>query len=496
MPALMGGFGNWLVPVMIGAPDMAFPRMNNISFWGAAFRSFPCCRKNSVSIDQTLAIFCQSCFKALPPLGNSNVAEGSKGRKPVEGWRYSQKYQVSYDPYGQDNEHEPNSLRGKTNPLIHKRDLLKNETTEYSSRPRYWRKDQGKQASTKKVYTREHGPKGVYGREKRNARFNLFQKKQENRVFIVGMSTQRSSNGPNGKEAHTEGTQATIQKRVNPWKFFLGEEMSKMGTTENLIHLISHKKTLEYASKLVKFTPGTPIPGREKTRTREGICRTDLEKTSEALKKGKQKFLPAQRAWIPKPGKVEHQPLGIASPREKIVLKAIALVLKQLYKPIFSRNSHGFRPQCGCHSALKQVHTQFQKTPWVIERNITKCFDTINHAKLLEILAKKITCKITLKTIRRRLQAGYVDEVQFVNNKEKRTLEENVLRPLLCNIYINELDQFMANLQVKNNLKNSQKKNSTWEKLHCRRKKELKAGNIRRRHETRKEMWNTPVSRK
>jgi group II intron reverse transcriptase/maturase len=100
MPALIGGFGNWLVPVMIGAPDIAFPRINNISFWGAALSHFPCCRNKSVSIDLTSTDECIDCSKALPPLAISNDREGSKGRKPVEGCRFSQHHQASYDSYG------------------------------------------------------------------------------------------------------------------------------------------------------------------------------------------------------------------------------------------------------------------------------------------------------------------------------------------------------------------------------------------------------------
>jgi retron-type reverse transcriptase len=65
----------------------------------------------------------------------------------------------------------------------------------------------------------------------------------------------------------------------------------------------------------------------------------------------------------------------------------------------------------------------------VIEGDITKCFDTIHHAKLLEILSKKISCKVTLKTIRRRLQAGYVDMGKFVENKEKGTPQGSILSP-------------------------------------------------------------------
>ena len=494
MPALMGGFGNWLVPVMIGAPDMAFPRMNNISFWGAASCHFPCCRLRSASFDQIIAFTYYDCSKALPPLDISNGVEGSNGRKPVEGCRFSQNHQASYSSYGQANEHDFNSSSGETKPLILKRDLLKNQATEYHCPPKYSGNGQRRQAGIEKMQQGEHGPKGAIGRDSGNLRFNLFENKQGNGAFIVGMSTKRSSNGSNGKEAQAEGTQAANQKRVNLKDFSLSEEMSKLVATNELISLIANQNTLQYAYELIKSKPGNMTPGTDGATTLDGISMSGLVKAAEALKKGKYKFLPARRACIPKPGKVELRPQGIASPREKVIQKAISIVLEQQYEPNFSTNSHGFRPQRGCHTALKQVKAQFQNNNWVIEGDITKCFDTIDHGKLLKILGKRITCKITLKTIRRRIKAGYIDQGKFVSNKEKGTPQGSILSPLLCNIYMHELDMFVEGQQARYNLNNPRRKNSRYHKLNRRMKKEFTSGNISRGRQLRMKMWQTPCN--
>ena len=490
MPALMGGFGNWLVPVMIGRVDMAFPRMNNISFWGAALNHFPCCRI-SASIDPVQSRIEIDDSKALPRLDSSNAGERSNGRTPIEGWRLSRHDQASYDSYGQDNEHDDSPSR-ETELLAQKKDLLKSQATKYYCLPRYSKKGLRRQASNDKLRQGEHGPKGINGREFGTLRFNQSKKGLENRVFIVGLRTQRFRNKPMGKQAQTQGTQTTIQKRVNLKDFSLSEEMSKMGTTEKLIEIIANTNTLQYAYELMKSKPGNMTPGLDGAITLDGISMSGLTKASTKLKRGKYQFLPARRIWIPKPGKREERPLGIVSPREKIIQKAFSLTQELQYEPIFSENSHGFRPNRGYHTALKQVKSQFQNVTWVIEGDITKCFDTIDHKKLLNILKKRITCKITLKTLRRMLQAGYVDQGKFIQNKEKGTPQGSVLSPLLCNIFLNELDQFIAKLQEKWNFKKTRKQNLEYHKVNRMMKKAFKKGDTQEGKQLRHKMWSFP----
>jgi len=79
---------------------------------------------------------------------------------------------------------------------------------------------------------------------------------------------------------------------------------------------------------LIQSKPGNITPGVDGM-TLDGISIKTIEKISEKLQKGKYQFLPARRVWIPKPGKKELRPLGIASAREKIIQKAVAIVLEQ-----------------------------------------------------------------------------------------------------------------------------------------------------------------------
>jgi retron-type reverse transcriptase len=101
----------------------------------------------------------------------------------------------------------------------------------------------------------------------------------------------------------------------------------------------------------------TPGPDKE---TLDGIDLEFLQDTSAKLKAGVYKFSPRRRVWIPKPGKTTKRPLGIRSPREKIVQKAMQLVLESIYEPSFVSNSHGFRPGRGTHTAIKYLDQKFR----------------------------------------------------------------------------------------------------------------------------------------
>ncbi len=161
---------------------------------------------------------------------------------------------------------------------------------------------------------------------------------------------------------------------------------------------------------------------------------------------GSFKFPPARRIYIPKPGKKEKRPLSIANPRVKVVQKALELVLSRIYEPCFLPTSHGFRPGKSTHSRLKQIDIQFKGAKWYIERDVTKCFDSISHRKLMNILSRRIDCGKTLNLIRSGLKAGYVEMGGIALKRTEGTPQGSVLSPLLCNVFMHELDKFMESL--------------------------------------------------
>jgi len=87
--------------------------------------------------------------------------------------------------------------------------------------------------------------------------------------------------------------------------------------------------------------------------------------------------------------------------------------LEAIYEPIFSDNSHGFRPNRSCHTALKQASCYFGGSAWFVEGDIKGCFDNIDHDKLIQILERKIKDSKFINIIRSFLKAGYIEDFRY-----------------------------------------------------------------------------------
>ncbi|KJU83685.1 RNA-directed DNA polymerase [Candidatus Magnetobacterium bavaricum] len=183
----------------------------------------------------------------------------------------------------------------------------------------------------------------------------------------------------------------------------------------------------------------------------KGVCNITMDGFSEEraknimklLKEERYHFKPVRRIYIPKAnGKM--RPLGIPSGDDKLVQEVWRMLLEQIYEPVFSNDSHGFRPVRSCHTALKRV-SQWQGTKWFIEFDIKGFFDNINHDKLIDILEKKIEDKKVIKTIKSMLKAGYMEDWKY-NKTFSGTPQGGIISPILANIYLNELDEFVGTI--------------------------------------------------
>ncbi len=183
--------------------------------------------------------------------------------------------------------------------------------------------------------------------------------------------------------------------------------------------------------------------------TADGFSNKYVEDLINSLKNGMYKAKPVRREYIPKQnGKL--RPLGIPSFRDKLLQEVVRMILEAIYEPTFHKNSHGFRPQKSCHTALNQIKSEFTGVIWFIEGDIKGCFDNIEHEKLIEILGRKIKDSKFLNIIRQFLKAGYIENWKY-NATYSGAPQGSICAPILANIYLNELDKKFDEISAKFN---------------------------------------------
>lgn len=125
------------------------------------------------------------------------------------------------------------------------------------------------------------------------------------------------------------------------------------GRCANAFNLISSPEMLKAAYAILKSKPGMMSKGTDEE-TLDGIDTKWFERQSELIRKEQYQPKPARRELIPKPNG-KKRPLGISSPRDRIIQQAMKLVMECKIEPTFSNSSHGFRPRRSCHSALREI---------------------------------------------------------------------------------------------------------------------------------------------
>jgi group II intron reverse transcriptase/maturase len=149
---------------------------------------------------------------------------------------------------------------------------------------------------------------------------------------------------------------------------------------------------------------------------------------------------PVRRVQIPKPSGGKRL-LGVPTTTDRLIQQSIAQVLSAYYDPGFSPNSYGFRPGKSAHQAIRKAQSYLNEgCNWVVDMDLEKFFDKVNHDYLMNLLSERMADKRLLKLIRGYLQAGIMED-GVVSPNRQGTPQGGPLSPLLSNILLDKLDK-------------------------------------------------------
>jgi group II intron reverse transcriptase/maturase len=242
-----------------------------------------------------------------------------------------------------------------------------------------------------------------------------------------------------------DGTNKTISRiealhKLNSQKEWTNKDLYRLMFKEDL-YLLAYEK--------IKSKPGNMTPGTD-GKTLDGTSLRIIRQLIEEMKTETFQFKPVKTVYIPKEnGKMRK--LGVPSTRDKIVQEVMRTILEAIYDSTegayFSEHSHGFRRGHSTHTALKEIREGWTATNWFIEGDISACFDEVNHEILVNIVREKIKDERFLNLIWKLLRAGEFDMQKGNENSLAGTPQGGVVSPILANIYLNKLDEYIKEIK-------------------------------------------------
>ncbi len=211
-------------------------------------------------------------------------------------------------------------------------------------------------------------------------------------------------------------------------------------TTMALMEVILSKDNLNRAYKKVKANKGASGVDNQSVEELGSYLKEHGQQIIDDLKKRKYFPKPVRRVYIPKPSG-KKRPLGIPTVLDRMIQQAIAQPISDIYESEFSESSFGFRPNRSCHDAIKQALEYLNEGyEWVVDLDIERFFDKVNHDKLIQVLREQVNDSDVLNLIRKYLKAGVME-----NGLEKATStgvpQGGPLSVILSNVYLDKLDK-------------------------------------------------------
>jgi RNA-directed DNA polymerase len=253
-------------------------------------------------------------------------------------------------------------------------------------------------------------------------------KRQKTRLRLAFSEENRSeaSMTPGG------GTETPTAKRMNE---------SPANNDDQLMEVVCERENCLQAYKRVKSNKGSPGIDGMTVEELPGYLKEHWPAIREQLLCGTYKPQPVKRVEIPKPDGGGMRNLGIPTVLDRMVQQAVMQVLQDMWDAGFSESSHGFRPGRSAHQAVAKAQQYVAEgCRWVVDLDLEKFFDRVNHDKLMAAVAHRVTDKRMLSLIRAFLTAG-VMENGLVGSVEEGTPQGGPLSPLLSNLVLDELDR-------------------------------------------------------
>jgi len=207
---------------------------------------------------------------------------------------------------------------------------------------------------------------------------------------------------------------------------------------------VANEGALREAFAQVASNDGAPGPDRQSVEDAARHLNTIVPKLQRSLLDGSYQPGDIRRVWIPKAGGGQRG-LGIPNVIDRVVQQAVHVVLSPHYEGTFHASSHGFRPGKSCHTAIAQAREYLEEGyEWVVDIDLEKFFDRVNHDRLMSKLGEKIRDGRLLRLIRQMLKARVVMPDGVVVSTEEGTPQGGPLSPLLSNIVLDELDHELS----------------------------------------------------
>ncbi len=234
---------------------------------------------------------------------------------------------------------------------------------------------------------------------------------------------------------------------------------------QHLWGYIISEKWLSQAWEEIRRNKGSQTPGVDNL-TAEDVDPPRIRRLSERLRNSRYCPIAVRRTYIPKSnGKL--RPLGIPSIEDRIVQQGLRMVLEPIFEADFLPCSHGFRQGHSPHTALRDVARMYPRVSWVIEGDIVGCFDNIPHNGLIAAVARRIADGKVLSLVSAFLKAGYMEYRQY-HQTYSGTPQGGIISPLLCNIFLHQLDEYMESLganRVQTKKEESQRMSAKYRKV-------------------------------